>query len=509
MDVNPQIMRWFDRRGIDSETVIRAGVYSGVKTEDGIVASPTGNIIVFPYLEGGKEVSAKYRAAGKRFWQREGGKKTFFNADILSDPALVSGAQALVIVEGEPDQMAGVQAGYPFIVSVPDGAPPARDADGNLIAVPEGTDDIDPEHDEKYRYIVNNWDALSKIKKIVIATDGDEPGRRLASELVRRLGRVRCSFVTYPKEAVCDDGKGGKRPCKDLNEVLLAFGPSEVVAIIARAQPYPVSGVYRLSAFPKEAEIVPVSTGWRRLDQNLKLYAPAFMVVSGLAGAGKSTWTNQLVAQLALNHHWTVAIASFEMRIRPYVTDTLSSVLIDEPKRMWTMNEREAADKWMEERFVFIAPEPGDESIHDISWILERAEVAIIRHGARVLLIDPWNEVEHEKRRDETMSDYTGRAIRELKAFGRRFDILVIVVAHPAKAGVDKGADKLTLYDISDSAHFANKADIGVIIARLNGYGTGSDVLIRKIRYQPDAGVLGNVELFFDPDRRIFLDLAP
>jgi twinkle protein len=503
-------LRWFEKRGIDAETVVRSGIYTVAKGADGeLTPSATGNVIVFPYLESGKEVAAKYRAAGKRFWQKAGARKTFFNDDVLLDPSLASGDQALVITEGEMDCLSCLQAGYPFAVSVPDGAPPARDASGKLIDVPEGTADVDPDNDEKYRYIVNNWEALAKVKRIVIATDGDEPGVRLAAELVRRLGRVRCYFVAYPKEAVVDDGEGRKRPCKDLNEVLLAFGAAEVVRIIASATPYPVAGVYRLSAFPQEPDLMPVSTGWEMLDDHLKVYAPAFMVVSGVAGAGKSSWANQLVANLALRHEWTIAIASFEMRVRPYVTDTLCSVLLDEPRRFWTQSNRDVAAKWMENRFVFIAPEPDDEATHDINWLLERAEVAVIRHGARVLLIDPWNEIEHERRRDESISDYTGRAIRELKSFGRRFDVLVIVVAHPTKNAVEKGADKITLYDISDSSAFANKADIGVIIARLSGSEPGSSIIIRKIRYQPDAGRLGTVDLFFDEDRRIFLDRAP
>ena len=508
--INPAVLRWFEKRGIDAETVARMGVYSAAQDGEGnMVARPDGNVIVFPYIEDGRAVSEKYRAAGKRFWQRPDGKKTLFNRDVILDPALISGDQALVCTEGEMDAMSCVQAGYPFAVSVPDGAPPARDADGNLIQVPEGTADIDPQADDKYRYIVNNWDLLAKIKRIVIATDGDEPGRRLAAELVRRLGRIRCYFLSYPKEAVCDDPSGGKRPCKDLNEVLLAFGAAEVVRLISTAQPYPVSGVYRLSAFPPEPDLVPVTTGWRRLDDNLKMYAPALMVVSGVAGAGKSTWANQLVANLALLHGWTVAIASFEMRVRPYVTDTLASVRLDAPRRIWTMDDRNIAGDWMEDHFVFIAPEPEDEVTHDIDWLLERAEAAVIRHGARVLLIDPWNEIEHERRRDESITDYTGRAIRQLKSFGRRFDVLVIIVAHPTKSAVDKGADKINLYDISDSSAFANKADLGVIVARLAGHSSGSAIMIRKVRYQPDAGQIGTVDLAFDKDRRIFLDLAP
>lgn len=509
--VNEKILRWFEGRGIGPERVIGMGIYSGTRVAVGddeaeIVPRDDGNIIVFPFIEGGKVVGEKYRAAGKRFWQRPNCRKTFFNADVLSDPSLASGDQALVITEGEIDCMSVVEAGYPFAVSVPDGAPPARDKDGKLIEVPETTAGIDPAADEKYSFIPNNWDRLVPIKRIVIAPDGDEPGRRLAAELVRRLGRVRCYFVTYPEEAVHDDGNGGKRPCKDFNEVLVHFGAAEVNRIIAAAKPYPVSGVYRLSNFPREPDFHAVSTGWGRLDEYLMLYHPAFMVITGFAGAGKSTWANQLVANLALNQRWGVAIASFEMRVRPYVTDTLASVKLGMPRHLWNMNDRERAGQWMEDNFVFIAPDPDDDVVHDIDWLLSKAETAVIRHGVRVLLVDPWNEIEHVRARDETMSEYTGRAIRALKSFGRKFDCLVIVVAHPTKSGTEKGPDKVSLYDVSDSAHFANKADLGVVIARRGDpqHDFVSAIMVKKIRYQPDAGRIGSIDVTFDPETRLF-----
>lgn len=510
--VNEKILGWLEKRGISSELAIRMGICSGVRVSTGdnefeIVARPDGNIIVFPFIEGGKVVGEKYRAAGKRFWQKPNCRKTFFNADVLADPALAAGEQALVITEGEIDCLSVIEAGYPFTVSVPDGAPPARDKDGKLIDVPESTVGIDLGADEKYSFIPNNWERLVPIKKIVLATDSDEPGKRLAAELVRRLGRDRCCFVSYPDNPVCDDGNGGKRPCKDFNEVLLNFGPAEIIRMIAAAQPYPVSGVYKLSNFPPEPEFRAVSSGWGRLDEYLMLYHPAFMVVTGFAGAGKSTWANQLVANLAMNQRWSVAIASFEMRVRPYVTDTLASVRLNLPRHMWNFDDRDRAARWMEERFVFIAPDPeDDEAVHDVDWLLSRASTAVIRHGIRVLLIDPWNEIEHVRRSDETMSEYTGRAIRSLKSFGRRHDCLVIVVAHPTKSGTEKGPDKVSLYDVSDSAHFANKADLGVVIARKGDpqHDFGTAIMVKKVRYQPDAGRIGSIDVTFDPEMRLF-----
>lgn len=492
--INPQVLRWFEKRGINEETVVRTAIYSGLRQADGaVVEHAQGNVIAFPFIDGGQVVAEKYRAAGKKFFQKVGGQRTFWNADILDDPSLQDGHTPLIITEGELDALSVIEAGNPFVVSVPDGAPPARDFSGKLINVPETDADIDPLHDDKFSYVARNWERLKKIKKIIIATDNDEPGRRLAAELVRRLGRVRCYWVEYPEG------------CKDINDVLMNHGCAEIVKVLANAQPYPVSGLYRLSGFPEEPAFNPVSTGWGRLDEYAKLFYPSFMVITGFAGSGKTTFANQLAAHAAIRHGWSVAIASYEMRIRPFVIDTLRAAYLSKPKHFWTSGDLLSADDWIENQFVFIAPdmEDGSDDNADIDWLLERAAAAVIRHGIRLLVIDPWNEIEHCRRPGENLTEYTGRAIRALKKFGRRFDVAVIVVAHPTKSACDKTPDQVSLYDVSDSAHFANKADIGMVVAR-HPDSEITSIFVRKVRYQPETGKLGSIEVAFDPNSRLF-----
>jgi hypothetical protein len=67
-------------------------------------------------------------------------------------------------------------------------------------------------------------------------------------------------------------------------------------------------------------------------------------------------------------------------------------------------------------------------------WLLDRATDAVLRDAIRVLVIDPWNEIERARRRDETTTDYIGRCIRALKRFARLYDVVVIIVAHPTTA---------------------------------------------------------------------------
>lgn len=483
---------WLEKRAINLDAAIHMGIYSGKRGPDGQVVSDTnGDILCFPYVKDGEIVGHKYRGAGKKFWQQENGRKQFYNVDILEDPQLHDGSRALVIVEGEMDALSVLSSGYPWVVSVPDGAPPPRVDSGNG----ESADEIDARTDTKFGFLTADWANLAKVRKIIIAADNDAAGERLASELVRRLDRVRCSFVTYPET------------CKDLNEVLVSSGAEAVLDALKAAKPYPVEGIYRLSDFPPEDRIETVSTGWAGLYDILRPYLGAFMVVGGFPGHGKSTWTMQMAANMAKMHRWPVALASFEMRIVPYVTDALMAAYLNADIKFAHPESKRKATQFVEEMFTFVAPNRADtETEHDIDWLIDKLQTAVIRNGVKMVLIDPFNEIEHRKRADESLTEYIGRAIRKLKSFAMQYNVLVCVVVHPTKAVSQMDSSELSLYSLADSSHWANKADIGVIVGRVGDPQTESitGIYIKKIRYQPDAGTLGEAFLTFDRSTRLF-----
>jgi len=38
-----------------------------------------------------------------------------------------------------------------------------------------------------------------------------------------------------------------------------------------------------------------------------------------------------------------------------------------------------------------------DDSLPNISWVLDLAKAAVLRHGVRGLVIDPYNELDHQR----------------------------------------------------------------------------------------------------------------
>jgi twinkle protein len=115
--------------------------------------------------------------------------------DVMDDPAIVSGDQPLTIVEGEIDKLAVETAGNPFVVSVPEGAPPPS-KDHAQEAISSGSDEAG-----KFKFMWNNRERLQRIKRFVLAVDDDAPGKRLADELIRRLLASRCMTSSTPRSS--------------------------------------------------------------------------------------------------------------------------------------------------------------------------------------------------------------------------------------------------------------------------------------------------------------------
>jgi twinkle protein len=173
----------------------------------GVEDSPKpGFDIRLPYVERGKTVKWKYRtlAGEKRFLQEAGGRKCFWNVDVLTDPSLAP--EPLIITEGELDAIIAIQSGFARTVSVPDGAP----AEAQGLA--EGA---------KYSYVTEALSDLRPVKEIILATDADGPGVNLMHDLALRLGKARCKWIPYPKG------------CKDLNEAFQRHGAAGRRLLIA------------------------------------------------------------------------------------------------------------------------------------------------------------------------------------------------------------------------------------------------------------------------------------
>lgn len=449
-------------RGLDPEIAVKMGW-----------SSEKGDLVI-PYSRGDRTVNRKYRNLDSKTWRQDsGGEKTFWNIDCLTD---VEGHD-LIITEGEFDALALIQSGFSWVISVPDGAPAEAhgpDYDGN-----------------KYSYLTDaTLTQIRKASRIVLATDSDRPGRALAHDLALRIGRDRCAFVKYPKR-----DRGARERCKDMNETLQVWGPDACVQAIDRAVWWNRPSVRTMADIPPAPFRSAFMAGIDGFDELFRFRMGDLSVWTGIPGHGKSTFINHVMASLSVEQNWHVTFASFEQDPSSDHRRALRSWYLMGSPEHCTDDQIKNADDWINHSFTFVCHDAdSEEEMLNLSWLIDCMKAAVFRHGCKVFVIDPWNELEHDKPRDMTLTEYTGAAIRELRRQARSLNVHIAIVAHPAKMSADD--DMPGLYAISDSAHWANKPDLGAVVYRDTDTGLVTFKTL-KVRYDI-LGHLGQQVFTFD-----------
>jgi twinkle protein len=437
--------RFFADRNIGARTVDAFGIYAAKHWFN--PEWPDHDAIVFPYRHQDELVNRKYRPFPEKQPQAQdkNALQTLFNVDRLGEAP-----QEVLFVEGEPDVLALYECGLHNAVSLKDGAP----AIGNA------------EHEKRYEALRTHGEMLAKVKRFVLAGDMDLPGLALREELARRLGRHRCWLVTWP---------GGH---KDACDVLRSMGPQAVLDAIGHAEPYPIDGIQRigpgtLTARRNLPRPEVMTTGTIASDAVLAFPTEGRLIaISGYPGGGKTAWLRFVMIHTARSHERRWAVFSPEMQPWEDYAVECAEVLIGRP--FWPgrghdgMNDEEiqTAERWLANRVSMLVCDAEDQA-PTLDWILERARAVVLRDGVTDLLIDPWNEVDHDRSDRITETDYIGRALQRLKAFGLRHGCNVWIVVHPSKPfGIKPGERKPPPgpYDCAASAHWANKPDLGVTV---------------------------------------------
>ena len=147
--------------------------------------------------------------------------------------------------------------------------------------------------------------------------------------------------------------------------------------------------------------------------------------------------------------------------------------------------ECDHADRWNHEHFRWIVHPNRKPSLR---FVLDMAEVAIVREGARILQIDPWNKLEGDRPGDMRETDWIGQCLDELMDFARDFNVHVQVVAHPAKMDSRSRGQRPALEDIAGSKHWDNKTDLGLCVYRPKVFEKGvrmteAEIVVLKSRF--------------------------
>lgn len=472
------VVKWFADRGIPESALAEKGITAS--SEYCPVCDTHMGTVLFPYFVGGKHVNTKHRCAKKHFRMEAGAQRVLYNQDACAE------SDTLVIVEGEIDALSVHVAGIPHVVSVPDGAP-----------APNAKN-----YASKFTFLEAAESLIERVDKVILAVDADDPGQTLMDELARRIGPEKCSRVIWPEGI------------KDANDCLITYGADVLKAYIDAAQPFPVEGIY--TGFDLESDMIRlyqhgedrgVGFGVPSLDEHYTVKTGQLTVVTGIPNHGKSTVMDQLFMWLAEQHDWTFAIFSPEQQ--PLARHQQHLIEQHVGKAFHTgyserMSEAEMlqANRWVADRFAFILPETTA-----VDTILNLAKVQVFRNGVKGVVIDPWNELEHSRPRHLSETEYISEALSKFRRFARHHDVHVWLIAHPTKMrATETGKEPVPgLWDISGSAHFRNKADVGLTVWRdLELNDNTVELHITKMRFRSD-GKLGNVTFAYDPpSKRLF-----
>jgi twinkle protein len=455
----------------------------------GVGWSTSRRSVVFPYRKPGNTAlsNAKFRRLPKDgFSQIKDGEKLYWLLDKLD----LEQGRDLYIVEGEIDALSLIEAGVPNVISVPDGAPKeVRDESANGA---------------KFSFVATCDEWIEPFERIILATDSDEPGQALAEELARRYGKDRCWRVRWPTGT------------KDANDYLVEFGKVSLAEWCRKPQPYPIEGVFGVADFEDEVLALfrngrsrGTSTGLRSVDELYTVVRGQLTIVTGVPNHGKSEFIDQLMVNLAKNEGWSLGVCSFENdppnHLSKWAEKWLTMPFWDGPSIRMTSFNLEAVLERLRDHFHFIRSD-GEES-PTIDWVLEKARVLVKRFGIEGLVIDPYNELEHRRPDSMTETEYVSSMLSKVKRFAQAHDVHVWFVAHPAKMRTEGGKTPVpTLYDISGSANFVNKADCGVVVHRGAEEGT-TEVYVRKVRFKW-VGQQGKATLGYERSTGTYRDLG-
>lgn len=442
------------------------------------IASDADGNIVFPFYRNNELVYLKYRkpqkvdkqAKVKKEWSVPNTEPILFGMDN------VSFNKPLCITEGQIDAMSLYEAGVTNVVSVPCGC-------NNL------------------EFVTLCWDWLDKFQQIILFGDNDEPGIEMVHTLMKRLGEDRCMIAKdYPD--LIYNGKDYGRPCKDANEILIAYGPEVLKKIVDSCEPAPIKGLINLAdvVIPDPLSIPRIMTRIPSLDACIGgLIEGGITVFSGRRGEGKSTLSGEILLN-AIQQGESVCAYSGELSAQNFfnwIALQATERKYLEPKRdpktgrMYAVVPYEIQQrirKWINGKFMLFdntAIEDADQE----AAIIEVFTMAARRYGTKVFLVD--NMMSVVSTSEEELKAQT-RFSAALKKFAVRFKCHVLLVSHPRKS---KPGELFTNDSVAGSANITNVADNVINIEKPN-------IRVTKNR---EFGTTEYIECSYDPaNRRIF-----
>lgn len=456
------VRKWLTQvRKLDAALLDHMGV--GERSIPGL-----GVAAAFPYRRGGKPYAGKFRAIDRKDWRStQGVSRGLYNED-----ALKVGDGPVVLTEGEIDALSVMQAGYTRAVSLPDG----WTADGG-----------------KRDCLIEAEALFRQAPFVIVAGDADETGASLPKTVANILLGHDVRHARWP------DG------CKDANDVLVRFGEGELARCLLEAKRIDPEGgfITGLSDLPFLPARRVLRMGMKPYDFVLAFEVGAMSVGTGTPGAGKSTFATFASYHVAKHENVRVGVMAFETH--PYrIRDHLARLHTGLPWADLTKEAQAECTAYLDWHFR-IVHRTYEDAVHNIGWLKSMVYTLAVRDNCKLIIVDPWNELEHLPEPGENMTGYINFALQQIRKWAEQFDTHICVIAHPRKMMTDGKPRSPTGYDIADSAAFFNKPSLGFSVHQEREDGEDGEQFVRvstwKVR---DVQLYG----FEKNDMRLTFDAA-
>lgn len=476
--LSERMLKYFESRKISKDTLEFMKISEGIEWMPRVQKEV--NTMQFNYYRDDKLINIKYRSGRKDFKLVKDAELILYNLDAIKDET------ECIITEGEIDCLSFIECGITNVVSVPNGASKG----GNL------------------EYINNCKEYFETKDKIYLATDNDEPGKLLRSELIRRFGVHKCYLLSYPED------------CKDANEVLAKYGQDKLRSCLYSAKSIPLNDVIYVDDI-MDSIMDDFDNGLSRgtttyfslLDPHFTWLKGELTLFHGIPNHGKSKLVKQLclIKSIKEGTKWAIFTPE-EYPPNYFYTDLAHTYLGRNVDKKFS--NRVSRDEFMDalhfirKHFFYIFPEKENATP---TFINEMFRQLIIREGIEGGIIDPFNQLDNNfaafGRDDYYLSDFLSKE----KTFALKHNFFKIIVAHPKglKKNKDGKYDCPDVYDLHGGAMWGNKCDNILAFNRPNikdlYLSTQGELHIQKIKKQSLVGVPGMVSLNFDRVQNRFI----
>jgi twinkle protein len=476
-DLTLEHLQYFTSRMITQQTVIR----NEIRSSNGWYA--------FQYKEGETVVNVKARKHGeKRYYQSPDAKQTMYKYNDIV------GQKTIIICEGEWDALSWEEAGFMYATSVSQGAPNENDA--NV--------------EKKLACVYNCFDIFEEAETIYISVDNDTNGKRLQRELIKIFTAEKCKIISVDG-LVKHDGE----PCKDANDVLIAYGKDKLRELYETAKDVKVDGIFECSDFEEEilyafrnGQQRGTTTYFDSVDNHWTHRMGEVTIWSGYNNEGKSLFLKQLLLLKSKFEGWKHAIYSpEEMPFSEWYTDVIESYIgksADPTQKQYNnyMSEMQMQEgmRFMENHFFIVYPDE-DQTLDEI---LRRFSYLVRKKNIKTVVLDPYNQIQHKMQGGEREDLYISRFMSKLKKFAVQHEVAVHLVAHQVTPKFEEGKNypEPNIYLIKGGGTFADKADNVCAVWRENRNtdirDTGVKFISQKIKKQKLTGIPGSTTLEYN-----------